>query len=41
MKYVLKWAPEYGELKLPEQIVEHNAARERAIAVYKTALNKV
>lgn len=38
MKYVLKWAPEYGELKLPKPMVEHNMARDRAIATYKTAL---
>jgi len=35
---VLKWAPEYGQLELPKPIVEHKAARDRAIAVYKTAL---
>jgi len=38
MNYVLKWAPEYGQLELPKPIVEHKAARDRAIAVYKTAL---
>lgn len=37
-KYVLKWAPEYGELTLPMPIVDHKAARERAISVYKAAL---
>ena len=38
MAYVLKWAPEYGQLELPKPIVEHKAARDRAIASYKTAL---
>jgi len=38
MKYVLKWAPEYGELNAPIPIVDHKTARERAIATYKSAL---
>ncbi len=38
MKYVLKWAPEYGELQQPIPIVDHKTARDRAIATYKSAL---
>jgi deoxyribodipyrimidine photo-lyase len=37
-KYILKWVPEYGTVKYPQPIVEHAFARERALRVYKNAL---
>ena len=38
MKYVKKWVPEYGSMKYPHSIVEHRFARDRAIRVYKKAI---
>ncbi|MEI6454890.1 MAG: deoxyribodipyrimidine photo-lyase [bacterium] len=35
LEYVRTWVPEYGQAKYPEPIVQHNFARERAIAAYK------
>lgn len=37
--YVRKWLPELGTPRYPAQIVEHKFARNRAIEVYKKALN--
>jgi deoxyribodipyrimidine photo-lyase len=36
--YVRKWVPEYGSKGYPEAIVEHNFARERALATFREAL---
>lgn len=38
-KYVQKWLPELGTPDYPEPMVEHKAARERALETYKNALN--
>lgn len=39
LKYVRKWIPEYDDpFKYPKPIVEHKAARERCLNVYKEAL---
>lgn len=38
-KYIRKWVPEYRDSRYPKPIVEHKAARERAIATYKEALS--
>jgi len=38
LEYVLKWAPEYGEIKLPPLLVDHAEARARALAVYGQGL---
>jgi deoxyribodipyrimidine photo-lyase len=40
MKYVKKWVPEYGSMQYPRPIVEHKFARDRAIGVYKKALQE-
>lgn len=40
LEYVKKWVPEYGTEKYPEPIVDHKFARERALEVYKKALDK-
>jgi deoxyribodipyrimidine photo-lyase len=37
-KYILKWVPEYGTLKYPKPIVDHQFARERVLNVYKSVL---
>lgn len=37
--YIKKWVPEFQELNYPSPIVEHKFARERALAVYKKALD--
>lgn len=39
LKYIKKWIPEYKTNKYPNPIVEHKFARERALKVYKEALN--
>lgn len=39
LRYVRKWVPEYGTPAYPRPIVEHKAARERCLDVYKTALD--
>ncbi len=36
--YIRKWIPEFDTFDYPKPIVEHKAARERALAVYKQAL---
>lgn len=38
--YILKWAPEYGEIHVPIPIVEHRFARERALSAYKKTLDE-
>jgi deoxyribodipyrimidine photo-lyase len=40
LKYIRQWAPEYDQLAYPQAIVEHGAARERCLRVYKAALGK-
>jgi len=40
MEYVKKWVPEYGTEKYPAPVVDHKFARERALDVYKKALDK-
>jgi len=40
MKYVKKWVPEYGSSSYPSPMVDHAAARERCLTVFKTALRK-
>lgn len=37
--YIKKWVPEYGSSSYPDPIVEHKSAREKAIEVYKKAIN--
>lgn len=39
-EYIRKWVPEFDSMDYPEPIVEHKAARERALKTYKTALDK-
>lgn len=39
-KYIKKWVPEYGTKDYPEPIVDHKAAREKILALYKTHLSK-
>ncbi|MCE3279664.1 MAG: Deoxyribodipyrimidine photo-lyase [Bacteroidetes bacterium] len=38
-KYIRKWVPEFEELNYLQPIVNHKFARERALSVYKMALN--
>ena len=38
-KYIKKWVPEWNTQKYPEPIVDHKAARERALERYKKALD--
>jgi len=38
--YVKRWVPEYGTERYPTPVVEHKAARERALARYKEGLGK-
>ncbi len=38
-KYIKKWVPEYQELTYTKPIVEHKAARERCLKVYKEAVS--
>lgn len=37
-KYVKKWVPEFGTFKYAKPMVDHKAARERCLSVYKAAL---
>ena len=37
-KYIKKWVPDYQELTYPQPIVDHKAARERCLKVYKEAV---
>lgn len=39
LKYIRKWVEDFDELTYPQPIVEHKAARERAIDTYKKALS--
>jgi deoxyribodipyrimidine photo-lyase len=39
-KYIKEWVPELGTPEYPEPIVEHKFARERALKVYKKALDR-
>jgi deoxyribodipyrimidine photo-lyase len=38
-KYIKRWIPEYGTTQYPQPIVDHAAARLRALKVYKEALS--
>ncbi len=38
LKYIKKWVPEFQEFDYPKPIVEHTAARDRCLKVYKEAL---
>tara|TARA_R110002012_G_scaffold242788_1_gene417209 strand:- start:37444 stop:38748 length:1305 start_codon:yes stop_codon:yes gene_type:complete len=38
LKYIKKWVPEFQELTYSSQIVDHKAARERCLKVYKEAV---
>lgn len=40
LRYVKTWVPEYGTDRYPEPIVDHKMARERALAVFKEALDQ-
>lgn len=40
LKFIRKWVPEFDSLDYPQPIVEHKAARKRAIDTYKKALNE-
>ncbi len=39
LKYIKKWVPEFQELNYAKEIVEHKAARERCLKVYKEAVS--
>ena len=38
--YIRRWVPEYEELTYPEPMVEHEAARQRALAAYSKAIKE-
>ncbi|WP_235298346.1 cryptochrome/photolyase family protein [Portibacter marinus] len=40
LEYVNQWVPEHDTDDYPKEIVEHKAARERCLKVYKEALNQ-
>jgi deoxyribodipyrimidine photo-lyase len=40
LKYIRKWVPEYEEMGYPAPIVEHEAARKRALEAYGKALKQ-
>ncbi|MBP6618845.1 MAG: deoxyribodipyrimidine photo-lyase [Leadbetterella sp.] len=40
LAYIKKWVPEYLSSSYPRPIVDHKMARERALKVYKEALNE-
>lgn len=40
-KYIRKWVPEFEDFTYPKPIVDHKAARERCLAVYKKALSSL
>jgi deoxyribodipyrimidine photo-lyase len=40
LEYIKKWVPEYLSPTYPRPIVDHKIARERALKVYKDALNE-
>jgi len=37
-EYIKKWVPEFGTDRYPAPVVEHKAARERCLAVYKAGI---
>ena len=39
--YVKRWLPEYGTDSYPDEMIEHTEGRERALEVFKTALDSV
>lgn len=39
-KYIKKWVPEFGTKNYPLPLVDHSAARNRVLAVYKKALSE-
>ncbi|MCG8320733.1 MAG: DNA photolyase family protein [Cytophagales bacterium] len=39
-QYIKKWVPEYQDFSYPDPVVDHKSARERALKVYKEALEK-
>ncbi len=39
LTYIKKWVPDFQELTYPTPIVDHKAARERCLRVYKAAVN--
>jgi deoxyribodipyrimidine photo-lyase len=41
LKYIKKWIPEFESADYPQPIVEHKFARERAVRVYKMALQEL
>lgn len=40
MEYIRRWLPEYGSADYPAPMLEHALARERALSIFKTALNQ-
>jgi deoxyribodipyrimidine photo-lyase len=40
LKYIRRWVPEYDTLQYSQPIVNHAAAKERCLTVYKAALRK-
>ena len=40
LNYIRKWVPELESFSYPQPIVDHEAARERCLKAYKTALRK-
>lgn len=40
LDYIKKWIPEYGTDQYPRPIVDHSLARDRALRVYKEAVNE-
>lgn len=41
LAYIKKWLPEFGTENYPKPIVEHSAARERALKVYAEVLKEI
>ncbi|OBQ52816.1 deoxyribodipyrimidine photo-lyase [Tamlana sp. s12] len=39
LEYIKRWVPEFQELDYPKPIIEHKAARERCLHVYRQALS--
>ncbi len=39
LKYIRKWVPEYDSMEYPEPMVEHKAARQRALDAYKAGID--
>lgn len=40
LKYISKWVPEFQDFSYPKPIVDHKAARERCLEIYKKALSQ-